>query len=52
MREPFVGSRAEPLIGDKSGKWSKHIDSKHRLVYTVSDSDIKVFSCYEHYDDK
>jgi toxin YoeB len=52
MRDPFVGSNAEPLVGDKSGKWSKHIDLKHRLVYSVSDTEIKIFSCYEHYGDK
>lgn len=52
MREPFVGSSAEPLVGDKSGKWSKHIDIKHRLVYSVNDTEIKIFSCYEHYGDK
>ena len=49
-RDPFGGSKAEPL--KDNGKWSKHIDAKNRLVYSINDNSIKVISCYGHYDDK
>ncbi len=50
-RDPFTGSKAEPLH-KSGGKWSKHIDEKNRLVYLVTDSEIKIVSCMGHYDDK
>jgi len=49
-RDPFVGSKSESL--HKSNKWSKRIDEKNRLVYLVTNTEIKVLSCMGHYDDK
>ncbi len=43
----------EPLKGDLSGFWSRHIDEKNRLVYCIDElKNIKVISCKGHYDDK
>lgn len=50
QREPFTGEgKPEPL---KSGKWSRRINDKDRLVYEVMDESIIVTQCKGHYDDK
>ena len=36
LRDPFHGvGKPEPLRGQLSGKWSRRIDTEHRLVYQV-----------------
>ena len=43
----------EPLKYDLSGKWSRTIDDKNRLIYKVTDDDrLEIYSCKGHYDDK
>jgi len=43
----------EPLKGDLSGKWSRTIDDKNRLTYTIHDDDmIEIFNCKGYYGDK
>ena len=44
----------EPLSGDLSGKWSRRITKKHRLVYTIAEAivHVDVLAAYGHYDDK
>ena len=42
----------EPLKHDLSGKWSREIDDKNRLVYKVVGKNLEVYSCQGHYDDK
>jgi len=43
----------EPLKGDLSGKWSREIDEKNRLVYQIlGDSRIEIYQCKGHYGDK
>jgi len=42
----------EPLKGDLSGKWSREIDEKNRLVYKVTDDVVEVYQCKGHYSDK
>ena len=49
-RDPFNGiGKVEPLRGDLSGLWSRRIDQEHRLVYSVNDSEILIYSCRFHY---
>lgn len=52
-REPFVGiGKPEPLVGELSGLWSRRIDQRNRLVYSVSDDTLMIYSARNHYDDK
>lgn len=38
LRDPFDGiGKPEPLRRELAGRWSRRIDSEHRLVYQVSD---------------
>ncbi len=47
---PFQGiGKPEGLKGNLSGKWSRRIDQEHRLVYSVNDDKIVVFSLKGHY---
>lgn len=53
QRTPFEGMGSpEPLKHDKSGKWSRRINSTDRLVYSVSDDVILIYQCKGHYEDK
>ena len=50
-RDPFVGTgKPEPLKGDLAGAWSRRIDDEHRMVYTVTQSRIRILACRFHYD--
>ena len=44
----------EHLKGTSSERWSREITQKHRLVYQILESEIRVYvlSSYGHYDDK
>ena len=43
----------ELLKHDLSGKWSRKIDEKNRLIYLIhDDKKVEIFSCKDHYDDK
>ena len=42
----------EPLTGDLSGYWSRHIDEKNRLVYKIQNDIVKIIQCGSHYKDK
>ena len=42
--------KPELLKQNLSGFWSRRIDRKHRLVYTIEDDKIIVISCMFHYD--
>lgn len=46
--------KPEPLAGDRIGQWSRRISLKHRLIYEIEDTVVKVdvLSAYGHYDDK
>jgi toxin YoeB len=53
QREPFTGIGApEPLSGSLTGKWSRRINDKDRLVYEIQEEDILVIQCKDHYEDK
>lgn len=48
---PFTGiGKPEPLKRNLQGKWSRRITREHRLVYEVTETDIKIISCRFHYD--
>lgn len=52
---PTVGTgHPEPLKGTSVPTWSRRISSKHRLVYEVDGTKVKVYvlTAYGHYDDK
>lgn len=47
---PFHGiGKPEGLKGNLSGKWSRRIDKEHRLIYSVNDDNVIVFSLKGHY---
>ena len=50
---PFDGiGKPEPLKYDLAGLWSRRIDREHRLVYRVEETDVFIYSCRYHYDNK
>lgn len=55
QEHPKVGTgKPEPLSGDIAGQWSRRISQKHRLVYEIEETVVKVdvLSAYGHYEDK
>ncbi|MGN6248912.1 MAG: Txe/YoeB family addiction module toxin [Ginsengibacter sp.] len=45
QKSPFTGiGKPEPLKFDLSGKWSRRITEKDRLVYEIETGFIKVYS--------
>lgn len=44
--------KPEMLSQNRSGWWSRRIDSKNRLVYTIKNDKLYIVSCKNHYDDK
>jgi toxin YoeB len=52
---PQTGTgKPEQLRYEQSGIWSRRIDERHRMLYTIEDERIIVFviSLWGHYDDK
>jgi toxin YoeB len=50
QRDPFLGiGKPEPLRNELSGTWSRRITEEHRLVYIVTDDEIRVTGCRYHY---
>ena len=41
--------KPELLKHEYSGHWARRINKEHRLVYTVSDKEVKIISCKYHY---
>jgi toxin YoeB len=51
QRSPFRGlGKPEPLRGELSGCWSRRINAEHRLVYSVSQTELTLISCRFHYE--
>lgn len=49
-RDPFDGiGKPEALKFDMQGLWSRRIDSQNRLVYSVADEKMYIYSCKDHY---
>ena len=51
---PYYRYKPEPLKFDLAGKWSRRINSEHRIIYKVSDGmiEIDVLSMKYHYPKK
>ena len=50
---PYEGiGKPEPLKYDLAGLWSRRIDREHRMVYSVEEEDLLIYSCRYHYDTK
>ena len=41
--------KPEPLKYDFSGYWSRRITDEHRLVYKVTDTEVRIATCRYHY---
>jgi toxin YoeB len=49
-REPFEGiGNSEPLKHNLSGYWSRRISLEHRLVYRITDKQVRIIQCRYHY---
>jgi len=44
--------KSEKLKGNLSGYWSRRIDQKNRIIYTIENDKVNIFSCKGHYGDK
>ncbi len=50
LRSPFEGiGKPERLKADLAGYWSRRINDEHRLVYSMTKSDLIIISCRYHY---
>lgn len=50
LRDPFTGiGKPEPLRHQLGGAWSRRIDETNRLVYLVTDEEIRVLQARYHY---
>ncbi len=50
LRNPFEGiGKPEALKHEFKGSWSRRIDTEHRLIYSVNQSSLIIYSCYSHY---
>ena len=50
QREPFRGlGKPESLKGELTGYWSRRINAEHRLVYSVSATELTIIACRFHY---
>jgi toxin YoeB len=55
IEHPKTGTgQVEQLKGNRQGQWSRRIDKKNRLVYSIDDEivTVEVISAKGHYDDK
>lgn len=51
IESPFTGiGKPAPLKYQLTGKWSRRINSEHRLVYEILNEEIVIFSAKGHYD--
>jgi len=50
VQSPFFGiGKPEPLKYEFSGKWSRRIDRKNRIIYSIDAGRIKIHSLRGHY---
>jgi toxin YoeB len=48
-RTPFEGiGKPEPLKANLSGYWSRRINSEHRLIYEITQDELKIIACRFH----
>ena len=49
-RDPFDGiGKPEKLKFQLKGCWSRRINQEHRLVYEITENELKIISCRFHY---
>lgn len=52
-RNQYTGiGKPEPLEGDLKNYWSRRIDEKNRIVYTIEGDTAFIVQCGSHYRDK
>lgn len=50
LRDPFSGiGKPEPLRNQLGGAWSRRVDETNRLVYLVTDDEIRILQARYHY---
>lgn len=52
---PKTGTgKPEQLKGDRNGQWSRRISDRHRMVYTINETEVLVLilTAYGHYGNK
>lgn len=50
-RQPYEGiGKPEPLKHNYRGFWSRRINGEHRLIYQVSEDEIRIIKCRFHYE--
>lgn len=50
LRDPFGGiGKPEPLRNQLGGAWSRRVDESNRLVYLVTDEEIRILQARYHY---
>jgi toxin YoeB len=50
---PFTGiGKPEKLKYELAGKWSRRIDTEHRIIYIVRENDVYVLALRYHYSKK
>jgi len=53
VRSPFEGiGKPEPLKENLTGFWSRRIDDKNRLIYSITGDSCQIVQCKGHYNDK
>ena len=43
--------KPEPLRGNLAGFWSRRINDKDRLIYSIDEENVYILSCRYHYSD-
>ena len=47
---PFTGiGKPEPLKYELAGKWSRRIDKENRIIYTIKDNYLYIYTLKGHY---
>jgi toxin YoeB len=50
QQNPFKGlGKPEPLKRNYSGYWSRRINEKDRLIYKITNENIEIIKCRDHY---
>jgi toxin YoeB len=50
LRSPFEGiGKPEPLKADLAKYWSRRITEEHRLIYSVTSTELTIIACRYHY---
>jgi toxin YoeB len=50
QKNPFTGiGKPEALKYSLSGLWSRRINQEHRLIYSITDTEIIIYNCRFHY---